>query len=207
MRVTAETKRATRDRILGSACKLFSHKDFEKTTTRDIARAAKIATGTLFNYFPTKEAVAMTIIAENLDCGEADFRRRRHSGESLEESLFSHVMAGVRRLEPFRGFVGPVIETMMSPFSKASSSEACDRVRVNHMETVAELLAEHGLSSDPSFLAVHLYWTLYLGTLSFWSNDGSPNQEDTLVLLDHSLRLFVASLANNSARAEKTDDA
>ncbi len=206
MRVTAEAKEATRSRILRESRKLFSKKGLEDTTTRDIAGAAEIATGTLFNYFPNKEAVAMTIMAESLDRAEAGYRQRRRGGEALDESLFAHVMAGVRGLEPYRGFVGPVLETMMSPFSKASSSDACERLRVGHMETVGELLAEHGMS-DASFVAVHLYWTLYLGALSFWSNDESPNQEDTLVLLDQSLRLFVASLSNNSARSEKTDDA
>ncbi len=207
MRVTAKAREATRNRILRVSRKLFSEKGLNDTTTRDIAQSAEIATGTLFNYFPNKESVAMTIIAERLDHGEDEFRRRRRTGESLDETLFAYVMAGIRALEPFRRFVGPVIETMMSPFSKASSSEACERVRVSHMETVGELLREQGEAGDPSFVAVHLYWTLYLGALSFWSNDESPNQEDTLVLLDQSLRLFVTSLTNNSARAEKNDDA
>jgi hypothetical protein len=36
-----------------------------------------------------------------------------------------------------------------------------------------------------------LYWTLYLGVLTFWGNDPSPNQEDTLALMDQSLAMFV----------------
>ena len=39
MRVTAETKAATRKRILDSARRLFAEKGFEPTTTRDIAQA------------------------------------------------------------------------------------------------------------------------------------------------------------------------
>ena len=49
---------------------------------------------------------------------------------------------------------------------------------------------------------MHLYWTLYLGVLAFWAQDESPNQEDTLVLLDQSTRLYVASLSSNSAVPE-----
>jgi hypothetical protein len=67
---------------------------------------------------------------------------------------------------------------------------------------VASLLADHDLTDQPSFVAMHLYWTLYLGILSFWTQDQSPNQEDTLVLLDQSMRLFADSLTTNHSQAE-----
>jgi hypothetical protein len=43
-------------------------------------------------------------------------------------------------------------------------------------------------------VAVQLYWTLYVGVLSFWSADKSPKQEDSLALLDQSLDMFVGWL-------------
>ena len=62
MRVTADRERETRRRIVDCARNLFNDKGFEQTTTRDIAEAAGIAAGTMFNYFPTKETLAMTIV-------------------------------------------------------------------------------------------------------------------------------------------------
>ncbi len=207
MRVTTETKKATRRRILDSARKLFRNKGFDATTTRDIAARARIAAGTLFNYFPAKEAVAMTLIGEALDQGRADFVARRRGEESLDEDLFLHVMTGLRRLEALRGYVGPVIESTLSPFVRSSRGGATESVRVEHLETVSELLAAHGAADAPSLVAVHLYWTLYLGVLAFWSRDDSPNQEDTLALLDQSMRLFVASLADPRLSLEVPHDA
>ena len=61
MRVTAETKAATRQRILAAARQLFLAKGFDACTTRDIADSAGIATGTLFNYFATKEAILASL--------------------------------------------------------------------------------------------------------------------------------------------------
>ena len=58
MRITAEAKTATRQRILQVATDLFVSQGWQNTTTRDIAVAAGIATGTLFNYFATKEGIA-----------------------------------------------------------------------------------------------------------------------------------------------------
>ena len=56
------------------------------------------------------------------------------------------------------------------------------------------MAAAHGYAIPMSTLTVQLYWTLYLGVFSFWAADESPHQEDTLALLDQSLKLFVASL-------------
>jgi hypothetical protein len=43
-------------------------------------------------------------------------------------------------------------------------------------------------------VTVQLYWTLYLGVFAYRAADDSPGQEDTLALLDQSLKLFAASL-------------
>src|SRR5688572_17157211 len=64
MRVTDETKNATRQRILDEAKKRFAQQGFEATTTRDIACAAGIAVGTLFNYFPTKESIVDYLVRD-----------------------------------------------------------------------------------------------------------------------------------------------
>ena len=47
---------------------------------------------------------------------------------------------------------------------------------------------------DVSPIALQVYWTLYIGVLSFWAADKSPKQEDTLALLDQSIAMFVGWL-------------
>lgn len=202
MRITAKAKEETRERIVEAARKLFTGKGFDETTTRDIAAEAGIATGTLFNYYPSKEALAMTLVAEALDAGQTDFDARRRGDESLEEDLFSHIMTGLRQLAPHRGYVGAVMETAMSPFAKTGLCCEADRLREEHLERVTGLIASHGLGGAQPFVVMHLYWTLYLGVLAFWSRDTSDKQEETLAVLDHSLRLFVASLQTGHTEAE-----
>ena len=205
MRITAEAKRETRTRIITAARELFESNGFEGTSTRDLASAAGIAAGTLFNYFPSKEALAMTLVLEALDRGREGYFERRRGSESLDEDLFAHIAAGLRELEPFRPFLGEVREAAMSPFGRAGGITPGEEVRVGHLETVATLLEAHGLAEATGFVSIHLYWTLYLGVLAFWSRDESPNQEDTLVVLDQSLRLFTASVANGAAETEEPD--
>ena len=202
MRVTQKTKEKTRKAILETARKQFASKGFDETTTRDIAAEAGIAAGTLFNYFSSKEALGMELIAEALEEGRQDYRRLRRGEESLAEELFLYVIASLNALEPHRNYLSSVVETALSPFVLSSGNTTGERVRVEHLEEISSILAAHEVTDQPSFVAVHLYWALYLGVLAFWSQDVSPKQEDTLVLLDQSIRLFVASVASSQSRSE-----
>ena len=193
MRVTAEAKLATRRRILEAARDCFSRAGFEAATTRDIAAAAGIAAGTLFNYFPAKEAIAMAMVAEALGAARRQFEGRPR-GESLEEDLFALIAAELRALRPHRGYLRPVLETALSPMARAEASPEGESIRVEHLEAVGRLIAGRAPGGPPSPVAWSLYWTLYTGVLAFWASDASPHQEDTLAVLDHYLRAFVGSL-------------
>ncbi|MHC4218539.1 MAG: TetR/AcrR family transcriptional regulator [Planctomycetota bacterium] len=197
MRITAKAKQKTRQRILDAAQQLFQTQGFDRTSTRDLSSGAGIATGTLFNYFPTKDSLALAIVAEALDGARDDFESRRRADASLGETLFDHVAAGLRRLAPHRRWVMLVIDGSLGPVSAetATSTDPGDRIRLEHLESVRSLIAAHDLTPTP--IAIQLYWTLYVGLLAFWSRDPSSGQEDTLVLLDESLNLFVQALTRD----------
>src|SRR5882672_8739296 len=63
----AQNKEAIRQRIVTAALQLFQTKGFEATTTRAIARKAGIAEGTVFNYFKTKEDIALHFFEQEVD--------------------------------------------------------------------------------------------------------------------------------------------
>ena len=203
MRVNAETKAATRRRILDVAKRLFAEQGFEATTTRDIASAAQIASGTLFNYFATKEAIvgclASDAVAAAADCADPSRDGSLCEGASLEEALFAHVAAGLRRLKPLRKLLPPLLQTSLSPLAESPDEQAAS-LRVSHLETVSRLAQRHG-RGELSPVALQLYWTLYAGVLAFWANDRSPKQEDTLALVDQSLNMFVGWLDGQSAES------
>ncbi|HEV2971064.1 MAG TPA: TetR/AcrR family transcriptional regulator [Pirellulales bacterium] len=192
MRITAEEKSATRQRILQAAVELFRARGFDATTTRDIAGAAEIATGTLFNYFATKEAIVGSLAEEALVRARANFARR-NGARDLEENLFTLVASELRQLKPLRKFIAPLLETSLSPLSTARRPEAAESLRIEHLEIVVQLARGDGIA-ELSPLAMQVYWTLYMGVLAFWADDKSPKQEDTLALLDQSLAMFVAWL-------------
>ena len=200
MRITAEAKSATRLRILQAATSLFVSDGWQNTTTRGIAVAAGIATGTLFNYFPTKEAIAAALLAEAMERAGKEFRAGRGEETSLAADLFSLIWSGLRSLREFRKFLSPASDTIFSPLARQSPDSPGDAIRVDHLELVEAIVTSHGFSAPRPAVTVQLYWTLYLGVFAYWAADDSPGQEDTLALLDQSLKLFVASLGIDQGR-------
>src|SRR3989442_664236 len=119
MRVTAETKEATRHAILETTRKLLLEEGWEKVSTREIASEAGIANGTLFNYCPTKEAIVGTLVADVL----AETNEAPRKG-TAEEQLFALIASGLRRLRPFRSFLFFVVGSVL---------EETDRLRNEHL--------------------------------------------------------------------------
>jgi AcrR family transcriptional regulator len=195
MRITAKAKQEVRVRILAVGENLFQSKGFGGTTTRDLSRAAEIAVGTLFNYFPNKESLGMAILAEALERGRNRFLEQERAIPTLEEGLFAHIASELREMRPHRAFVGPVLEIAMSPFAPSRTGDEGEKARREHLETVAGMIINRRGPDSATSATLHLYWSLYLGVLAFWSRDDSPNQEDTLAMLDQATRLFVASLS------------
>jgi AcrR family transcriptional regulator len=201
MRITAEEKTATRQRILTVSVDLFRSQGFEATTTRDIAVAASIATGTLFNYFATKEAIVADVAGEALAKAHANFARQTAEGD-LAEELFALIAVELRQLKPLRTFILPLLETSLSPLANGLRLESTDPLRLEHLDLVMQILRRHGVT-DCSTFAVQIYWSLYTGLLAFWAGDSSPKQEDTLALLDQSLAMFVAWLRPATSTPER----
>lgn len=54
-------KQDKRQRLLKESLRLFRENGYDQTKVSDITRAAGVAKGTFFNYFPTKEQVLLTL--------------------------------------------------------------------------------------------------------------------------------------------------
>ena len=195
MRISEQAKQSCRARILEKAAELFAARGFDQTTTRDIALAAGVAAGTMFNYFPSKETMAMTMVNEALARGREEFLARLDGSESLVEELFLLVSTELRRLRPLRPFLGPVLERSLSPFPRKSVCPEGETARQEHMEAVRQVMRRHGFTATPEDIAGTIYWSLYLGILASWTGDQSDNQEASQGLIDYAIRTFVQMIS------------
>ena len=197
MRVTRAVQDETRKRILTVSRGLFRSHGFEHTTTTEISAASSVAKGTVFNYFPSKELIAVALVAKSLESVQKKFEKQGPDGESLEEDLFAYIWSGIRALRPHKKYLQPVIETCLCPVAKEDHQELVNDVKATHtVNSKAGRAPWHRRAASP--VELQLYWTLYSGIVAFWANDTSPHQEDTLAMLDHATRMFAKWISDQS---------
>ena len=198
----AEQKEAVQKRIVDAALALFQSKGFDQTTTRQIAQKAKLAEGTIFNYFETKEDIALYFLQLEVDHAIATVRGTpRLRRAPLEEKLFALVEAQLEFLAPHEKFIGAAFVHALRPTSKIAFSMQALDLRNRYIAFVHELIQESESVPPGSLLtwaAPSAFWIYYLGVLLYWLNDGSSGKQHTLALLDRSLKLGVAMLRKGS---------
>jgi AcrR family transcriptional regulator len=64
VRVSADVKETTRERLLTAAAQEFARAGFERANVDAISVAAGYAKGTIYNYFPSKEELFLAVVEE-----------------------------------------------------------------------------------------------------------------------------------------------
>ena len=185
-----QNKRKTRRAILAAALALFVSKGFHATTTRQIARKAGIAEGTLFNYFETKDDLALCFFEEQLAGLEEWFRaNRRLRRAPLPEKLFAIIHRHLERIAPYEGFIGAVYLRALQPASRLGL--------LSGILAQAEAAGEIPPVGDFGAYAVGLF---HLAMTTHWLQDASPGKENTLALLDRCLKIATRLLQQACAQ-------
>src|SRR5690349_5400884 len=190
----AQNKAVIRKRIVGAALSLFQTKGFDSTTTKAIARKAGIAEGTVFNYFRTKEDIALHFFEQEVDQAMAAVRENpRLRKAPLEEKLFALVHSQLEFLAPYERFIGAAFIHALRPASPLGVfSHRAQELRHRYVGFVQELFAESlpkQRNSPITFLAPEVFWIYYVGALLYWLHDSSEGKQNTLAFLDRSLSI------------------
>src|SRR6266478_1214896 len=140
----AQSKEAIRKRIVTAALNLFQTKGFDATTTKAIARKAGIAEGTVFNYFKSKEDIALHFFEQEVDQAIATVRGNpRLRKAPLEEKLFTLVHSQLEFLAPYERFIGAAFIHALKPASHLGIfSHRAQQLRHRYVGFVQELLDE-----------------------------------------------------------------
>ena len=194
----AATKEAIREKIVKAALSLFQTKGFDATTTKAIARKAGIAEGTVFNYFKSKDDIALHFFEQEVDSAMAAVRDNpRLKKAPLEEKLFALVHAQLAYLAPYERFIGSALIHALKPSSPLGPfSHRAMELRHRYLRFVEELIEESiPKKQNPlSFLAPEVFWIYYMGALLYWLYDESEGKQHTLAFLDRSLTMGAAML-------------
>jgi AcrR family transcriptional regulator len=95
-----QRSRETYERVLDVAAKTFEERGYTGTTTNKVAEAAGISIGTLYHYFPDKDALLYSLAERHLagarEAVMALCGRLRETEPDLEESLRAGIEVNVR---------------------------------------------------------------------------------------------------------------
>jgi AcrR family transcriptional regulator len=192
-------KETTKSRIVAAALTLFRVKGFEATTTKAIARKARVAEGTVFNYFPTKEDIALHFLEQEVEHAMASVRgNARLRKAPLEEQLFALVQTQLEFLAPHERFIGAAFVQALKPGSRLGLfSPSAQALQYRYLAFVQDLVDEairRGEMTAAGWWTPHVFWVYDLGVLLYWLHDTSPGKQQTLAFLDRSLKIGVAVL-------------
>lgn len=192
-------KAATLHRITRAALELFQSRGFEATTTRAIARRAGIAEGTLFNYFPAKEDIALHFFEEEVEHAIATVQgNARLRSAPLHEKLFALIESQLEYLAPYENFIGAAVVQAMTPGSRLGPANIkAHGAWVRYLGFVQDLFDEAVRKKQIApigWWVPQAYWVYYMTVVLFWLHDQSPGKQHTLAFLDRSLKAGIAML-------------
>jgi AcrR family transcriptional regulator len=166
-----------RQELLEKAFTLFAERGYAAVTMRDIAKELKVSTGTLYHYFPTKEALFQGLISS---FSERDSLKatEQHPKASLEQRLTTLV----KFMEDQEGYFRQQIMLLVSVHQamkntpQTQSHDAAQRYR----QTVADLT---GLKEAEVTLVLSQLLGLVLLRLFESPNESFSKQAKPLVKL------------------------
>lgn len=106
-------------RIINAAINIFSEKGFEATRTREIADRAGIAEGTIFRYFPTKDAILERMVPLLIRVmlprftGPIERIIKNHATDSVENIFFEIITDRLRMIRENQKFIKSVLPELI----------------------------------------------------------------------------------------------
>lgn len=194
-------KEQTLRRIEEAGWRLFTTRGYEATSTREIADAADIAAGTLFNYFPEKRSLLIHLMQRQID--EAATRAFETIPPStLDRELtelfdaLTRCYAKERRLS--RVFVKELLFTDGAQRAE-SAAWTFDLVkRVAERVRAAQRRGELDPAVNPMDAAQQLFSTHYFGLVT-WLGGTIPSRAAHEEHFQASLRLLLRGLRRSAA--------
>lgn len=133
-------KRQTRALIAAAAQRLFSERGFDAVTVAEVARAADVSEGTVYNYFPTKEDLFYAGM-EAFEAELVDAVRQRPVGEPVLDAFRRFVVDRLGRLADSE--VPEVVATAARLVGASRALQAREREIVAHFtDALAAMIAQ-----------------------------------------------------------------
>ncbi len=193
--------KATSEKILDAALGLFRTQGFDRTTMREIAAKAGVATGAAYYYYPSKDAIVMAFYQRTFDEMQTKIGRALDAPGSLEARMRELIRVKLEHFGRNRGVLRGILRNGADPKHPVSPFSAETKAfREMEIGWFRKLVADEGvrLPGELEARIPEVLWVLHIGMMFFWIADDSPRQLHTRRLIDQGMSTVTALLRLSS---------
>ncbi len=198
MKISKAQKLINREKIIAATVELVTSKGIKSATMREIARSAGLGDATIYNYFPTKEAILYGYYEDKFDQVTKKLKEIENFNEySFQEQLQTFFETKLEILLADREFLEKTFKTTFFALSQHYS-----RIRpikdkfMAIIEDIFEAAIEVGEIPDQVFreLTIQFFWEYYIGMVIYWLKDDSDQFKSTTILIDKTIDLACTTI-------------
>lgn len=178
-------KMAARSHILSAAINLFSRRGLDVVTIDEIAAAADVGKGTIYNYFATKEDIVVAFMADLEERLAPSIARFRPKEKPLDSVLADYILLHFRLKEAYHAFVRVFLAQMFSDTERFLPYMVEMQKYVDPpLESLFAALEERGVLRAGIDLPqlIMSFKTMHLGLTALWAVEGPPFEQTTRVV-------------------------
>ncbi|MGQ0832474.1 MAG: TetR family transcriptional regulator [Microthrixaceae bacterium] len=122
--VLTSSQAARRQRVLVAALKLGTDGGYDAVQMRDVATTAGVALGTIYRYFPSKDALLAAAMVEWMEDLERRVTAKAPKGDTTAERVYDVLRRGVATMERQPKLAEAVITALTSDDREAGGASA-----------------------------------------------------------------------------------
>jgi AcrR family transcriptional regulator len=154
-----QNERKTRRRlILAAAQKLFAEKDFRSVTVREIAKAAEVSIGTIYNYYANLDELFFDVFVEGIEQITALLEKEKRKNQPCSLARLCEVYIGY--LNENMTFYQMMGHFMLGGKLSAEGTEKLNLVMRGLMDRVQAIIVAAGVKGETRLTAHALFSAL-----------------------------------------------
>jgi AcrR family transcriptional regulator len=173
----------TRRLLYQTAIRLIAARGWHGTTLRDIAQEAGVSVGLLYRYFPSKQAIVLTLY----DDLSAEYARRAAelAPGRWRDRFLAALTTSLDVLRPHRGTLASLVPVLVGDVEEGlfAPRTAFSRIRVMGVFVQAVVGASDAPRGAVGPALGRLFYLVHLAVILWWLLDKSPDQRATGALL------------------------
>jgi AcrR family transcriptional regulator len=162
-----QSQAARRQRVLQAALQLGAEGGYDAVQMRDVASSAEVALGTIYRYFPSKDALLAAAMVEWMEDLERRLSQRGPQGATTSERVYDVLRRAVGTMERQPKLAEAVITALTSDDREAGGASVAT---TGVMTRVLLLAFPEGVTPETEAAIAKVLGHVWFSCLVAWSN-------------------------------------